>query len=99
MGSVATQDVDQAVVDGVWSEDPLVRLLARQVQLSGARMAELEADNAELTSQVARLSERVKRLQGKLDGARREAKRQAAPFSKGTHKTDPKRPGRRPGAG
>ncbi|CAN5478121.1 hypothetical protein BH23ACT9_BH23ACT9_30370 [soil metagenome] len=66
--------------------------------LSDARVAELEADNAGLISEVARLSERVKRLQGKLDGARREAKRQAAPFSKGTKTKDPKPPGRKPGA-
>ncbi len=98
MGSVATDEVDEAVVEGLWRDDPLVRLLARQVKIHGARVAELETANADLTVQVARLAERVKRLQGKLDGARREAKRQAAPFSKGTKTQEPKRPGRKSGA-
>lgn len=99
MGSTATDKDDQAVVEGLWSDDPLVRLLARQVRRGGARVAELESSNAELTGEVARLSERVNRLQGKLDGARREAKRQAAPFSKGTKVKDPKPSGRKPGPG
>src|SRR2546429_5366658 len=37
------------------------------------------------------------RLKDELDLARRAAKRQAAPFSKGEPKTDPRRPGRKPG--
>lgn len=98
MGSAATAE-DQAVAAGLAGEDPIVRLLARQVQISNDRVAELEAANDMLTGEVARLSERVKRLQGKLDGARRAANRQAVPFSKGTKKPEPKRPGRKPGKG
>jgi hypothetical protein len=37
------------------------------------------------------------RLKRELDLARRAAKRQAAPFSKGEPKTHPRRPGRKPG--
>ena len=37
------------------------------------------------------------RLRKELDAARRAAKRQAAPFSRGTRKQKPKRPGRKPG--
>lgn len=97
MGSAGVEQTDRAVADGLFSDDPLVRLLARQVQVSNDRAAELEAVNDRLTVENARLSERLKRLQGKLDGARRAAKRQAAPFSKGTKTSDPKRPGRKAG--
>ena len=39
----------------------------------------------------------IGRLRKELDAARRAAKRQAAPFSRGTRKAKPKRPGRKPG--
>src|SRR3954453_6351276 len=50
-----------------------------------ARVEELLAENAALRAQLDRLA--------------RDAKRQAAPFSKGRRKAQPKRPGRKPGRG
>lgn len=46
----------------------------------------------------ARLRAQVRKLREKLDEARRAAKRQAAPFSKGEPRKNPKRPGRKAGA-
>ena len=69
-----------------------VRLLHRQVALDGERLSAVEADNA-------RLSAEVERLHARLEVSRRAGKRQAAPFSRDTKKTTPKRPGRRPGDG
>ena len=52
---------------------------------------------AELEAQVAALLERVARLEEQLAAATRAGKRQAAPFSKGPPKANPKTPGRKPG--
>jgi len=46
---------------------------------------------------IAELQERVAELEQRLAAASRSAKRQAAPFSKGPPKPEPKRPGRKPG--
>lgn len=54
------------------------------------RIAELEARNAALEARVAEL-ERI------IEGLRRGGKRQAAPFSRGAPKSNPKKPGRKPG--
>ena len=50
-----------------------------------------------LEAEVATLRERVERLTRLLDEALRAGKRQAAPFSKGPAKREPKKPGRKPG--
>src|SRR3954462_4538842 len=50
-----------------------------------ARLAELLSENAALKAQLER--------------RQRDAKRSAAPFSKGQRKAQPKRPGRKPGQG
>lgn len=47
---------------------------------------------------ISELESRVKELERKLEEALRAPKRQAAPFSKGEPKANPKRPGRKPGA-
>lgn len=62
MCSTATDEVDEAIVAGLWSDDPAVWLLARQAKINSSRVTELEAENAELTTQVKGLSEQVKRL-------------------------------------
>src|SRR5262245_4983478 len=66
------------------------------------RIAELEAALAERDRRIAQLeaalADRDRRraeLEGMVEELRRGAKRQAAPFSKGTLKPDPKRPGRK----
>jgi transposase len=68
------------------------------------RCLALEAENAQLWSEAARLAgendrlrARVGKLEGLLEEARRAGKRQAAPFSRGEPKQRPGRPGRRSG--
>ena len=58
------------------------------------------ADDASITTRCpncARLERRIAELEQLLEKATRAQKRQAAPFSKGTPKPDPKTPGRKPG--
>ena len=69
-----------------------------------ARCAAVEAENEGLWGEISRLlvenerlQGRVERLQGQLEEARRAAKRQAAPFSRGERSEAPGRPGRRSG--
>lgn len=47
--------------------------------------------------EIAGLKDRMNRLERRLEEAQRAGKRQAAPFSKGPAKMEPKRPGRKPG--
>jgi transposase len=61
------------------------------------RIAQLEAHIARLEAQVASLNDRVQHLTDQFAAAARAAKRQAAPFSKGPPKANPKPPGRKPG--
>jgi transposase len=64
-------------------------------------MSPEEARQAEiidkLTKENERLQAEVERLRKQLEEALRSLKRQAAPFSKGKPKSDPKRPGRKKG--
>src|ERR1035437_4115771 len=57
---------------------------------AGRRIAELERQNAQLRA-------RLKQLEEQMEVLSRAAKRQAAPFSRGLPKLDPKRPGRKAG--
>jgi transposase len=57
----------------------------RELATQNARVAELLRENAALKAQ--------------LEQRQRDAKRSAAPFSKGQRKSQPKRPGRKPGQG
>jgi transposase len=98
MSTCAADEVDAGVLSGLWHDDPLVRLLARQVRLSGERVAELEGQNARLRAENSRQGAQIKRLQARLEESRRAGKRQAAPFSRGTRKTDARPSGRKPGA-
>ena len=52
---------------------------------------------AERDRRIARLEDQVKQLQQHVEALSRSAKRQAAPFSRGLPKVDPKRPGRKSG--
>lgn len=52
---------------------------------------------ARLEQRIGELEERVAQLERLLENATRAQKRQAAPFSKGLPKDDPKTPGRKPG--
>src|SRR3954471_24408713 len=65
-------------------------------------LKELTALLTELASLRARVEELLAEnaaLRAQLDQLARDAKRQAAPFSKGQRKAQPKRPGRKPGRG
>jgi transposase len=66
-----------------------------------ARIVELEAQlrrlEALLADAIATRDARIAELEKLLDESRRSGKRQAAPFSKGAPKPEPKRPGRKPG--
>jgi transposase len=64
--------------------------LERLLTAALARIAELEKRNAQLEKRNAA-------LEALLDQRSRDGKRQAAPFSKGSPKPDPEKPGRKPG--
>ncbi len=61
------------------------------------RVRRLEADKRRLERENGRQREKIERLEGLLEKQRRAGKRQAAPFSKGPPKAEPRRPGRRAG--
>lgn len=52
---------------------------------------------SQLQGQNTRLQRRIEQLEGRIEQLSRSAKRQAAPFSRGAPKADPKRPGRKSG--
>lgn len=60
-------------------------------------IARLRTENEQLKARVSELERMVERLTQKVDEALRASKRQAAPFSKGDPKANPKTRGRKPG--
>jgi transposase len=64
-----------------------------------ALVAELQRQVRALQEQVAQLATDNQELRVEMDRLTRQSKRQAAPFSKGTRVSHPKRPGRQPGEG
>jgi transposase len=73
-------------------------LLAFTAQLLN-EFAALEGRVEELLAEVATLRTENAALKDQLQQQTRDAKRQAAPFSKGQRQAQPKRPGRKPGQG
>src|SRR5207253_10023825 len=76
----------------------------RLPQSQQERLEQLEKENRQLQRQVEqgrfknkRLKKRLERLEQDLQKARRAIHRQAAPFSKGEPKAEPKTPGRKAG--
>jgi transposase len=63
------------------------------------RIAQLEEDLRRSEAERQRLRRENEKLKDELEAARRAVYRQAAPFSRGTRVTDPRGPGRKPGAG
>ena len=57
----------------------------------------MQQDRDRLQREREQLKREIGRLRQALDATRRAGKRQAAPFSRGTRKAKPKRPGRKPG--
>lgn len=81
-----------------------VSVLRGQLAWARERIETLEVDNAglvrdneKLTVKNEKLTTEVEKLRARLEESRRAGKRQAAPFSRGEKKSDPKRPGRKPG--
>src|SRR4028119_363264 len=64
-----------------------------------AFVAQLFTEFATLKARVDELVAENAALRAQLEQRARDAKRQAAPFSKGQRKAHPKRPGRKPGQG
>ena len=60
-------------------------------------LRQLREQLAERDRTIARLQETITQLQARLTAAEQSSKRQAAPFSKGKPKSDPKPPGRKAG--
>lgn len=77
--------------------EPTYEQLAAENARLRRRVADLEAVNARLEARVAQLEARIAELTGLLEQRTRDGKRQAAPFSKGEPKLEPKTPGRKPG--
>src|SRR5439155_10034073 len=65
---------------------------------SSDREKELERRAESLQQQLERALAEIERLRKQLEEALRANKRSAAPFSKGEPKSNPKRPGRKPGS-
>ncbi len=61
------------------------------------RVAELERQLAAALARIAEQDQRIVELERLLDQRTRDGKRQAAPFSKGSPKPHPDKPGRKPG--
>jgi transposase len=76
-----------------------VRKLQAEIRRLLDENQSLRRDKAELETQVATLQKRIDELQAALGQAERQAKRQAAPFSKGPPKASPQKRGRKPGTG
>lgn len=76
------------------------RCEARELEVRGLRdqVKQLEQEVETLRLQHKRDQQELAELKGLLDKQRRAGKRQAAPFSKGEPKKDPKRPGRKRGS-
>lgn len=70
-----------------------------EAEISKLSIQELIAVVMELREQVERLAAENAELKRRLEEKERSSKRQAAPFSKGEKKTNPKKPGRKPGKG
>jgi len=64
---------------------------------AGKKIASLEREMARLAQDNAQLRARLKQLEEHVEALSRAGKRQAAPFSRDVPKTDPQKPGRKPG--
>jgi transposase len=72
--------------------------LEREQRQLRERIERLEAERERLQAEGERLQEVNARLREQVGALRRAAKRQAAPFSRGDPKPNPRRAGRKPGA-
>jgi transposase len=70
----------------------------QELQELRAQLAPLRQENERLRQENERLRRELAEARAGLDQAKRQSKRQAAPFAKGSPKPHPKRPGRKSGA-
>jgi transposase len=70
----------------------------QEMQELRALLGQLQKEVQRLTQENDRLRSENEQLKAELDEARRQNKRQAAPFSKGAPKPQPRKPGRKPGS-
>jgi len=76
---------------------PTYQQLLDIIDRKDRRIAQLELQVETLQAQVEQLTAQVRQLTAQLQESQRASKRQAAPFSKGPPKDDPKPPGRKAG--
>jgi transposase len=97
---------DEVVMASIKVFDPVTvpRSVLEQLQQLRAQVEQLRRENEQLRQENERLRRDKQRLQQELDETRKgldqaqcQSKRQAAPFSKGPPKAQPKRPGRKAG--
>jgi transposase len=69
-----------------------------ELQEIRALLGQLRSENERLARENERLRSENEQLKAELEQSRRQAKRQAAPFSKGPPQSRPETPGRKPGA-
>ena len=74
------------------------RLRQENERLRRERTSNWSEEQERLRQEQERLRQENERLKRQLEEAQRASKRQAAPFSRGRRKADPKPPGRKPGA-
>lgn len=79
------------------SRETEIQRLRKSVVRLQAENRRLRTENRLLHRQVAQAESRVVEPEAALDVAERQAKRQAAPFSKGPPRDHPRKPGRKPG--
>jgi transposase len=81
------------------SLNPIARIkeLMRRLRQTEEQLDQVRREKQRLEDENARLREENTRLRKELETARRVAKRQAAPFSRGQRKNPPKSPGRKAG--
>src|SRR5215213_599765 len=86
-----------------WLQIPIMPTLTELAQLGKqallAFVAQVLAECGALQTRIEVLLAEMAALKTQLEQRTRDAKRQAAPFSKGQRKVQPKRPGRKPGQG
>lgn len=66
-------------------------------QTSEKELERARAENEKLREEIGRLLDELKKKDAKIEALHRSLKRQAAPFSKGAPKTNPRPPGRKKG--
>src|SRR6202171_4780356 len=90
---------DEAAMASIKVFDPVSvpRSVLEELQQLRAQVERLRQENERLRQENERLQRELEEARASLDQAQRQSKRQAAPFSKGPPKPQPKKPGRKSG--